>query len=266
MLQQRYRMEFVMAALAPPGTQSLPEKEEVDRELAALSRRVRMVWETSGCDNGTKETLWRLMLNGVRGAGGHDRCMSGPCPCGALSAAPPPRPPRPLTAWVRENHTAAVRWHSYTRRLHVFWDCPVAQSVVKQIAAGLPQGMPLTCADVWLLRVPAAAEGFIHPGVWAMVCTFAIHAMEKGRAYLYALFMDRQADEHPILREVRASNRAAEWFWHLLQDFALLTKRVPATWKNLSSSHPFLRLVQGGTPAQLVLDVPATLLLPAHLD
>ncbi len=111
-LQQRYRMEFVMAALAPPGTPFLPEKEGVDRELAALSRRVRMVWETSGCDNGTKETLWQLMLNGVRGAGGHDRCMSGPCPCGDLSPAPPPRPPRPLTAWVRENHTAAVRWHS----------------------------------------------------------------------------------------------------------------------------------------------------------
>jgi hypothetical protein len=102
--------------------------------------------------------------------------------------------------------------------------------------------------------------------MWAMVCTFAIHAMEKGRAYLYALFMDRQADEHPILREVRASNRAAEWFWHLLQDFALLTKRVPATWKNLSSSHPFVRLAQGVTPALLVLDVPATLVLPAHLD
>ncbi len=53
-----------------PGTLSLPEKEEVDREIADLSRRVRMVWETSGCNNGTEETLWRLMLNGVRGAGG----------------------------------------------------------------------------------------------------------------------------------------------------------------------------------------------------
>ena len=92
--------------------------------------------------------------------------------------------------------------------------------------------------------------------------------MEKGRAFLYALFMDRQADEHPVLREVRASNRAAEWFWHLLQDFALLTTKVPATWKNLPSSHPFLRQNPGlgGAPARLVLDVPANIRLPAHLD
>jgi len=101
-----------------------------------------------------------------------------------------------------------------------------------------------------------------------MVCTAAVHAMEKGRAFLYALYKDSQADEHPVLREVRASNRATEWFWHLLQDFALLSGRVPATWKDVPSSHPFLRAAPGphGALPRLVIDVPASVRLPAHLD
>lgn len=110
-------------------------------------------------------TLWRLMLNAggllpldpapflgtVESCGGH--ALGQPCPCGAPPAAPPTHPPRPLTTWARENRAAAVRWHSYTCRMHVFWECLVASAKLARA-----------------LRAPAAAEGSVHPDTWDLVC------------------------------------------------------------------------------------------------
>jgi hypothetical protein len=53
----------------------------VEAELLRLTACLKDLWAVPW-DNWTKETLWRLIVNGVGGAGGHGIVCAGPCPCG----------------------------------------------------------------------------------------------------------------------------------------------------------------------------------------
>eukprot|EP00955_Chlamydomonas_euryale_P023883 251238-Chlamydomonas_euryale.AAC.1 len=66
------------------------------------------MWQRLQWDNCALELLWRLPLNGVAGAGGHNLMPVGACPCGW---GPPADGSQPADIW----------------RSHAFWDCVVAQ-------------------------------------------------------------------------------------------------------------------------------------------
>ena len=106
--------------------------------VATLSAIMRTLWVTRW-DNRVKETLWRLSVNGIAGAGGHDLPLGQPCPCGwtPTQGSPP-----------ASSSSAASS--------HCFWHCPAAQAVVAEIKRALPGSVALSCADVWLLSPPSA--------------------------------------------------------------------------------------------------------------
>lgn len=297
-LQCEYRKEYVESALNVAAEGGVTPTSIVDatRELGELPKRMQRVWKVRECPNAYKDTLWRMVLNGIRAGGGHDACINRPCSCGWQPPPPlgriPPLPPRRLRSpevletalAARAAHEKRIRERAYARRRHVFWDCPVAQAVISHIKTGLPGNVAssLSCADIWLLRVPAvaAATGALHADVWAMVCTIALHAMEKGRALLYALSNDSRPapDPHPTATSTtRAANRAVEWFRFFLQNVASLGD-IPKDWKNVTAGHPFLCSIQApdgnssGTQmhsCRLALNLPAgpnAVVLPDTLD
>ncbi|KAG1664908.1 hypothetical protein FOA52_006254 [Chlamydomonas sp. UWO 241] len=133
--------DYVTAALLLSGTPALaasPAVVEAGRASVAIA--LRRVWML-GCENTLKETLWRVTLNGVPGAGGGGIIFTAPCPCGWH----PTHGPRPDLMW----------------RSHYFWECRVATAVVGAVRAGLEaKGVlagALACRHVWLLQPPDAA-------------------------------------------------------------------------------------------------------------
>jgi hypothetical protein len=212
---------------------------------------MRALWRIPW-DNVHKEPLWRLSVNGVRDAGGHDLCPSHPCPCGF---AGPPGSPTPREA-------------SFSWRLHHFWHCPVAAAVVAEINRALLGG-DVTCANVWLLSPP---PGISHSGVWGVVAAAAIAAMHSGRRNLIRLHLAREelvgvgqtlitsyfpvvAGAPPPTALQRASRRAVAWFWCLLQDFASLHTSVPMGWgAGPPATHPFLAV--DATSRRIVVRLP----------
>jgi hypothetical protein len=74
------KKEYITCALAEGATEP-PEAEEVEAVHKTLTAAMQQLWPVP-CDNQRKETLWRLVVNGVAGAGGHDVCSSENCPCG----------------------------------------------------------------------------------------------------------------------------------------------------------------------------------------
>ena len=233
--QRAARVTFAADAL---GNQ--PTDEEVQRAVADLEAGMGRLWRVPW-ENRHKEVLWRLSVNGVPWAGGHNINLAGPCPCGWEG------PGTGTGSDVR----GARAW-----RAHYFWDCPVAVAVVQQLRMALP-GKEVNRHNVWLLRPPVG----IDTGVWGVVCAAALEAMSRGRRVMWGL---HNGDPHLQLPQgqtlitqyfagvgaaqppsptptVRAGLIAAAHFWAALQDFAAL-KEVPDAWAELSSDHPFLAL------------------------
>jgi hypothetical protein len=78
----------------------------------------------------------------------------------------------------------------------------------------------------------------MHEGVWSLVCSLALHAINSGHSSLYVL----SHQSPPLSRSdavSRASNKAVGWFSYLLADVAA-AGFIPKEWKDLSTSHPFL--------------------------
>jgi hypothetical protein len=118
----------------------------------------RLNWE-----NEHKEAFWRASVNGL------PRFNAG-CPCGALHAD----------------------------RQHVLWECPVAQHLVREIAAQLPQQTDLQRSHLWLMRPPSG----VPVGVWRVVCLAALSAMVHGQRQLHRLLKHRtQAERDVRLRQ-----------------------------------------------------------------
>jgi hypothetical protein len=259
--QRRARSEYAACALAA-AVQPAVLEQAVDQLEAAMRDLWRVEW-----DNSRREILWRLSVNGVRGAGGHSIASTHPCVCGC--AAPPAGSARVVA--------------SHAWRLHHFWGCPVATAVVAELQSALPAGCaPLTRAHLWLLRAPPG----VHPGVWGVVCAAALEAMERGRCALwraresevrlatsqkritdYFPRLGAPAGGAPLTAVQRAQRVAAAWLWCLLQDFVSLHDCAGGSvllgrWPGLAAAHPFVFFAAGGL---LRLRLPPRLALPAAL-
>ena len=143
------------------------------RFRATLKAVWRLTW-----DNKHKETLWRMAVNGVAGAGGHDICMHGAhgsCACGWVLP-----PAARATAAQRELVGAPLH------RQHTFWLCPVARAVCVAVRSALPAGVRLMAAHLWLCEPPCPA---VNPHVWRVVCLAALSAMAHGRRVLWAVHL-----------------------------------------------------------------------------
>lgn len=211
---------------------------------------LKVLWRVPWA-NVHKEHLWRLSVNGVRGAGGHGLSSPHPCPCGWAGPPDADLPEQKAFAW----------------RSHNFWSCPVAMAVTAEILRSLPSPATLTCAHVWLLRPPSSS---VHAGVWGVVAAAAIAAMSFGRKNLIRLHLRQQeelgagqtliTDYFPVVAGAppasildRACRRAAGWFWCLLQDFASLQPDIPSGWgAGPLSSHPFL-VVDSSAPSKRII-------------
>ena len=160
--QSHCRGQYVACALTEdvPGR---PDPGLVQAAQAELEAHMAALWRI-GWDNMRRETLWRLTVNGVAGAGGHGLSPGGACPCG----------------WVRPDEGLSAEQGAFAWRAHCFWRCTVARGVVTELVTALPLQPPaLLCADVWLLRSPTPVV--VHPEVWALVCMVALEAMSFGR-------------------------------------------------------------------------------------
>jgi hypothetical protein len=265
--QRDLRAEYVTCALSKgaPEAAAQPSPQAIHLGVEALESHMRWLWHVRW-ENAPKETLWRLSVNGIPGAGGHSVGDKRPCACGWQ----PSQDSSP--------QTRACAW-----RTHCFWDCTVATAVVGELAKCLP-GVRIACADVWLLRPPAGAR--VNSKVWAFVAMVALHAMAHGRRVMWACLQKdvRPADQSlitdffPVVsgrrqqgdrldatqsHAVYAAQRAAVWLWCLLQDFVCL-KVVPGEWLGVvPPDHPFIGVL--GVHEGMRLNLPSELRLPDDL-
>ena len=256
--QLEARTRYASSALRE-GLEATGEEAGAEAQTG-LRRSMARLWKLEW-DNRPKEALWRLMVNGVRGAGGHDVTPAGACPCGW-------HPPAPAGAAGGE--APALAW-----RKHAFWHCPVAAAVRREIHSGL--GRAPSCANTWLLQPPRKT---MHARVWEVVGMVAVAAMEHGRKAMWVMHKERLSSPHreqslitaffPNQRGTlstltrdddsvpRASRKVAAQFWCLLQDFADMAK---PQWPPTPPDHPFIRVDAQGVH----LNLPAGFALPSDL-
>lgn len=153
-LHREYAQQAFQTAALPP--------DSIQLRTASFCKSFQQVWKLP-VENRHKEVLWRLAVNGVAGAGGHDICLRPPCACG-----------------YQLTDAQVHRQDSKLQRQHVFWDCPVAQSVREQLQLGLGGAAPAVQQwQVWLLQPPPR----VRPAVWRLVALAALEAMEYGRRF-----------------------------------------------------------------------------------
>ena len=256
--QARRREGYVRSALLASGS-SAPTEESVAAACQQLATSLGLLWRLPW-ENQRKEILWRLTVNGVPAAGGHDLSPTKPCLCG----------------WPGPDAAAAMdaEQRASQLRLHCFWQCPLACAVSSELASALPQPVQLTCADVWLLQSPSSCV--LHPMVWCLVCMVALEAMAHGRKALWAMhaalapakaegqqlitdFFHPTGDSPTTRLLQRACRKARARFWSLLQDFVVIGQ---ADWMHeLEDSHPFL----GFRAGKLCLNLPPGAALPSDI-
>jgi hypothetical protein len=193
----------------------------------------RHIWHLQW-DNHQKEVLWRLVVNGVPGAGGYDICPNDACPCGWR-----------LDDADRADPMARKVRGAPNLRLHAFWSCPVAQAVIDELLRALPASVGLHTSHVWLLQSPC--PNHVLPVIWRIVCLAALSAMLHGRRYMWALHYKGHRDgrigavPHCVLQ---AKQKAAADFWCRLQDFvstqSACGSRTSFTHLPINPQHAFL--------------------------
>lgn len=207
-----------------PPTETRTAAAAAETSLAscvpALLRRLWPIkWEKEN-----KETLWRLAVDGVPLPGNTHLRGSAPERCGCGGFGGP-------------GH------HAASPRAHHFWECPVAQAVIQQIAAHVPG--PITRAQVWLAEAPQGVQQC----VWDIVSLAALTAMERARVGLRAATRNAPVPQEaaqpgaPAPVEV-AKSRAVLEFWQRLRGFAELgTPR--RNWGGVGPDHPILAVAEG---------------------
>ena len=214
------------------------------------------LWRVTQCANEWKEVAWRLQVNGVKAAGGHDIAQA--CACGFHN--PPPFPRAHPRTRLSTQELVDKELHAKTMALackaHVFGTCPVAQAVLQVLRDALPAPLSslLQPADVWLLQLPQTDQPTaINPEAWSLTCALALYAMDRGHAYLFS--------QRALVDVIsRASNRAVAWFCYLLSDVASFGT-VPNKW-DLPPSQPFFRCI---TSPSCDISLPASTSLEVHL-
>jgi hypothetical protein len=179
---------------------------------AALSRAWRLPW-----DNKHKQVLWTLLRNAI------------------------PTAERLQQRWLCGCGTAAPG------RLHHFWQCPVAQAVVRELRRHLPvfARALLEPAHVWLGEAPPG----LHPGSWSVVALAALNAMAHARRRMTAQVL---GDDHtpptpaplPTALLERLSRRAVAKFWELISDFCAL-QLAPVEWRDAHGHYFFTYTAHG---------------------
>jgi hypothetical protein len=226
-------LRFVHAALHPQPPPPAQRPALLKHLYTTLTRLWSLPWE-----NSNKDIFWRLICNGVSGAGGHDICPQGACPCG----------------WQMSD--AARRGNQgHLLRSHYFWDCSAATAVRQQLTACLPAAP--SRHHLWLMQPP---PGVTHPGIWQVTCLAALSAMEHGRKRLWLHHLNppdpdpAQPDAPPLPATTTAATAATMYFWDSLADFcttpAAATATVPA-WTPVPPGHPFIQLDTDTSSLQL---------------
>ena len=256
--QRAARQAYARCALAEPGGGGGQGQGQGQPSLAQavwdFEAALKVLWRVPWV-NVHKEPLWRLSVNGVRGAGGHGISGPHPCPCGW---------PGPSDA---DGHISPEQ-KAFAWRSHHFWSCPVAAAVTAELRRSLPAPGPLTCAHLWLLRPPTSTN---QAGVWGVVAAAANAAMSFWRKNHIRLHLRQQeelgegqtliTDFFPVVAGApgpttldRACRRAAAWFWCLLQDFASLQTDLPSEWgAGPPSTHPFLIVDTSAPPRRRIV-------------
>ena len=210
-------------------------------DQAGFSRRLARVWDLPWASR-HKEALWRLSVNGVRGAGGHGICHSASqCPCGW-------RPTQMQLRAPQDEGAPALRAHH-------FWDCPVTGAVLSELERCLPAGLRLHRSHVWLCVPPGAG---VDPDVWRVVAVAALAAIWHGYRLKLALFLGEDEGEAPV---PAASRLAVADFWCRLDDFVvgLRAEGAAIKWRGrveLAPDHSFIASVPGA-PGLFQLNMPA---------
>ena len=147
--QQRH-LQYITAAIGHSPTATAAEQLHT-----GLMQQFKQLWHLH-CSNHHKEPLWRLAVNGVPAAGGHDISLPGPCPCGWQGP---------------DEHLPADRRVAAWRR-HCFWECSVA---AKPVIAEL---LGSTAAQAGSFRLRAYLVVATSITVWATCwCLgFSVHA------------------------------------------------------------------------------------------
>ena len=258
--QHGRRRENIAHALSSASPQ------DVVVELEALLKRMAKVWMVGACANKWKEIAWRLQVNGVKTSGGHDIALE--CSCGRHQLPPPlvrVHPGTKLSDVERVAKEAAAKARALACKAHVFGECEVAQAVLQVLRDALPPALAplLQPSDVWLLRLPPSSPPHnLNEEAWSLTCALALHAMERGHAFLFP-----NRNHHD--RVSRASRRAVAWLSHLLSD-VVASGPVPKSWKGLPPNQPFFRCASDDSSpfssSRLVLKMPSSLaVLPADL-
>ena len=254
--QHARRAVYTHSALSADA-QAPPSAEAVSTATQQLEASMRHVWRIPW-ENMRKETLWRLTVNGIPGAGGHDLCPRIACACG----------------WEGPDASmAADEQRASAIRQHCFWTCPVARGVIAQLTTALPPSTPVSCGNVWLLQPPLPSPA-LHVLVWHVVCLAALEAMHYGHKALWAMHKEAEAPRAggqtlvtdfftpavptalPLSPTEKAARKAGAHFWCLVQDFVPLGQSASAL--PLGPNHPFIACKDG----RLVLNCPAACSLP----
>lgn len=230
-----------------------PAPDLVQAALRDLRARLPTVWRLPW-DNSYKEPWWRLLLEGVPGAGGHKVALRKPCPCGWV-----------IPAYMDDEAGAAAQ------RDHVFWQCQPARAVRSLLTHNLPPGSQLLPQHLWLLQAPQG----IHAGVWSVVALAALAAINKARSYMWALHSEQLAQRRaaaaaggvqltieqafglaPLPAAMRvvvttaAANKATAETLGSVQDFVSLNLLPAASWSRVGQAHPFIGVRQLDAPPQ----------------
>ena len=235
----KYRTASLMRLLSCTDTPPTPP------HLRSLRSNLAQLWDLPW-EPYHKETFWRLINNGISGAGGHDTATLRPCPCGWN---PPP---------ISKGDASSKLSHCDAWREHAFWSCHVAKAILGEI--DMATSHPTNIHHLWLLHPHPS----VHPTLWLPVAAAALTAINHGRMAMYAI--EKQLSTAtttttdppppPHTTAERAAKVAISRFWIQLQDFADSAELGITT----PAGHPFFAARDG----QLSLHLP--LRLPTDLD
>jgi hypothetical protein len=208
---QSFLSNRTTALLRHISTSSPPPAEAPGDSLRHLKSSISSMWKMKW-ELRNKETYWRLVNNGISGAGGHDSTTSRPCPCGWI---PPDK-----AGGTLGNKASADAW-----RIHAFWNCAVAQAVVNEINHSLGITDLMQRHHLWL-SIPPMTHNPINLHIWQVVTLAAVTAMDHGRKAMHAMLKSvpatppPQHQRTPALSVItRAANAASGRFWCILQDY-----------------------------------------------